>query len=96
MLPIANHGTLTIAPKRKKTRNVAPSHPLATPNHNAADAMQKNTNDTVHARSCGRRRSSQRSNVLAANANAMRVAAAASAALVDTPGAYGAFVNVCT
>src|SRR5882757_9810763 len=85
MLPIASHGTFTIAPKRKKTRKVALSQPLATPSHSAADATQKHSNATLQARSWARRRSSQRSNVLAANANAIRVAAAARAALVDTP-----------
>jgi hypothetical protein len=100
MVPRPSQGTLRTAPKRKNMRNEALLHPLASPHHRERAAIAKRAMAMVQANSWGRRRRSQRSNVLRPKATATMAEAAASAVFkvtgIKARGSRTDFVKPCT
>ena len=100
MVPSASQGTLRTAPNMKKMRNDGSLHPRASPHHNENAARANRAMAIVQASSWGRRRRSQRSQVLRPKATAIRAEAAARAVfkvtVVKARGSPTEFVKPCT
>ena len=100
MVPSASQGTLRTAPNMKKMRNDGSLHPRASPHHKENAARANRAMAIVQASSWGRRRRSQRSQVLRPKATAIRAEAAARAVFkvtgVKATGSPTEFVKPCT
>lgn len=99
-VPNASHGTFTIAPNMKNTRNEVELHPRPSAHHNASDATTNNAIAMDQANSWGLRLRNHLSRVLRPNASATIADAAAKAVFKVTPlkarGTMEEFVNQCT